>query len=211
MFVISFDLDGTLVTDAFTQTVWHHGMPELYAEQYGCGFEQAQAFMLEAYNKVGDDALEWYDIRYWFRFFKLRGDWRRLLAQFAHHITTYTEVHDVLGQLSRRYRLVITSNAGREFLNAEVEAAGISPYFTHVVSATSDFQQVKKSRAFYHALCRMLGIGPDDLIHVGDHYRFDYLIPAEAGIKSFYLDRNGNRAGPFIVGDLKEFSCRLEA
>ena len=211
MSIISFDLDGTLVTDEFSQTVWHQGMPELYAEQHRCGFEQAKELMVGEYNKVGDDALEWYDIQYWFHRFNLQGDWKNLLTKFTHHIRTYPEVPEVLEQLSRRYQLMITSNAAREFLNTEIEAAGIAPYFKHVVSATSDFMHVKKNREFYRKLCRMLDVGTNDLVHVGDHYRFDYLVPCEVGIKSFYLDRSGNRAGPFMVGNLKEFISRLEA
>jgi len=211
MSIISFDLDGTLVTDEFSQTVWHQGMPELYAEQHRCGFEQAKELMVGEYNQVGDDALEWYDIQYWFHRFNLQGDWKNLLTKFTHHIRTYPEVPEVLEQLSRRYQLMITSNAAREFLDTEIEAAGIAPYFKHAVSATSDFMHVKKNREFYRKLCRMLDVGTNDLVHVGDHYRFDYLVPCEAGIKSFYLDRSGNRAGPFMVGNLKEFISRLEA
>lgn len=211
MSIISFDLDGTLVTDEFSQTVWHQCMPELYAEQHRCSFEQAKELMVGEYNKVGDDALEWYDIQYWFHRFNLQGDWKNLLTKFTHHIRTYPEVPEVLEQLSRRYQLMITSNAAREFLNTEIEAAGIAPYFKHVVSATSDFMHVKKNREFYRKLCRMLDVGTNDLVHVGDHYRFDYLVPCEVGIKSFYLDRSGNRAGPFMVGNLKEFISRLEA
>jgi putative hydrolase of the HAD superfamily len=209
--LISFDLDGTLVTDEFTQMVWHRGMPELYAEQYACGFELAQAHMIGEYNKIGDHSLEWYDIQYWFRFFKLRGSWTRLLEKFIPHIKTYPEVHEVLDQLSRRYQLMITSNAAREFLDMEIEAAGLAPYFKHVVSATSDFQHVKKDREFYHQLCRRLDIGTNDLVHVGDHYCFDYLVPCALGIKSFFLDRSGKRSGPFMVADLMEFSGRLDA
>ncbi len=208
--LISFDLDGTLVTDEFTQMVWHRGMPELYAEQYRCDFEHAQALLFREYNKIGDAALEWYDIRFWFRFFNLRSSWRSLLAKFIQHIKTYPEVHEVLDQLSRRYQLMITSNAAREFLNMEIEAAGIAAYFKHIVSATSDFQHVKKDREFYQKLCRRLNIDSADLIHVGDNYRFDYLVPCELGIKSFFLDRKCGHAGPFMVGDLEEFSCRLE-
>lgn len=209
--VISFDLDGTLVTDEFTQMVWHRGMPALYAEQHGCGLEHAEALLLSEYDKIGDGALEWYDIRYWFRFFELRGSWNDLLATFVPHIKTYPEVHDVLHQLSRRYPLMITSNAAREFLDTEIAAAGIAGYFTHVVSATSDFRQVKKEGAFYHRLCRSLDIAVDELVHVGDHYRFDYLVPCGQGIKSFFLDRSGARQGPDMVSDLKAFCRRLLA
>lgn len=210
MRIISFDLDGTLVTDEFSQTVWHHGMPALYAEHYSCSFDRARALVIREYDAVGDDALEWYDIQHWLRHFNLNTDWKSLLAKFTHYIRIYPEVHEVLDHLSRRYELMITSNAAREFLNTELETAGIAPYFKHVVSATSDFHRVKKSRAFYHELCRMCGVGFDDLVHVGDHYRFDYLVPCELGIMSFYLDRSGKRAGPFMVGNLKEFVSRLE-
>jgi putative hydrolase of the HAD superfamily len=209
--LISFDLDGTLVTEEFTRMVWHRGMPALYADQYRCDLEHAQELLLREYNKIGDDALEWYDIRYWFRFFDLRGSWTSLLAKFIPHIKTYPEVHDVLQQLSSRYQLMITSNAAREFLDTEITAAGIADYFTLVVSATSDFQHVKKDGEFYQKLCSRLDIAADELVHVGDHYRFDYLVPCGLGIKSFFLDRSGTRSGPCMVADLKAFCSRLEA
>lgn len=211
MRIISFDLDGTLVTDEFSQIVWHRGMPELYAAHYGCSFDRARELMIGEYNTVGDDALEWYDIQHWLRRFKLKADWRGLLARFSHYIRIYPEVLEVLDYLSHRYELMITSNAAREFLDTELETSGIAPYFKHVVSATSDLHQVKKNGAFYSGLCRMFDVGFDDLVHVGDHYRFDYLVPSGLGIMSFFLDRSGNRAGPFMVGNLKEFVNRLES
>ena len=211
MGIISFDLDGTLVTDEFSRTVWHQGMPELYAEHYGCGVDRAKELLLGEYDKVSDEALEWYDIQHWLRRFQLNADWQSLLAKFRHYIRTYPEVNEVLHQLSRRYELMITSNAAREFLNTEIEVAGIAPYFKHVVSATSDFRKVKKDRDFYLELCRTFDVSCSDVVHIGDHYRFDYLVPCELGIKSFFLDRSGNRSGMFMVGNLKEFVCRLEA
>lgn len=211
MRIISFDLDGTLVTEAFSQTVWHRGLPELYAEQYSCDLHRAREYMIGEYNKVGDDALEWYDIQHWLRRFGLNADWKSLLAKFTRYISIYPEVHEVLDHLSSRFELMITSNAAREFLNTELETSGIAPYFNHVVSATSDFHKVKKDSEFYCELCRMLDVGFDDLVHVGDHYRFDYLVPGELGITSFYLDRSMNRTGPFMVGNLKEFVGRLKA
>ena len=52
MITISFDLDGTLVTDEFSQVVWHQGIPELYAQEYGCSFDEAQNIIINEYNKV---------------------------------------------------------------------------------------------------------------------------------------------------------------
>ena len=56
--VISFDLEGTLVTPDFSQAVWHEGIPSLYASQNGIGIKEAKAIVLREYEKVGDQRKE---------------------------------------------------------------------------------------------------------------------------------------------------------
>ena len=67
--VVSFDLEGTLVTPDFSQAVWHEGIPSLYANQNGIDFKRAKDIVLREYHKMGDQRKEWYDIKYWFNFF----------------------------------------------------------------------------------------------------------------------------------------------
>jgi len=209
MKVISFDLDGTLVTDEFSQIVWHQGIPELYAERYGHDFDEAKRFIFQEYEKIGDKAIEWYDIKHWLHFFGLDNNWEILLGKFKNRIQTYPEVHEVLSALNQSYKLIITSNAAREFLNIEIETTSISSYFDHIFSATSDFKEVKKTDKFYLNICNLLDIKPNQMIHIGDHFEFDYLIPQQLGITSFYLDRKEERKGSAIVKDLKEFMKML--
>jgi len=208
--VISFDLDGTLVTDVFSQIVWHQGIPELYAKKHGRGLDEAKAFIFKEYSKVGDKAIEWYDINYWLRFFDLDCNWEVLFRKFKGSIDIYPEVPEILSSLSKNYQLIITSNAAREFLNTEIETTNIATYFDHIFSATSDFKEVKKTKDFYLKICNLLHITPDQIIHVGDHFEFDYLIPKKLGIRSFYLDRKGEKKGPNILKDLKEFEKKLK-
>jgi HAD superfamily hydrolase (TIGR01549 family) len=200
---LSFDLDGTLVDLAFTDLVWHQGIPELYAQKKGVDLAQAQELVLQEYRKLGDGALEWYDIAYWFRYLDLPGGWETLLKRYAPQVRVYSEVHEVLSQLRERYSLIVLSNAAREFIAVEMRQGNLASYFDLVVSATSDFGLVKKSPEFYQRICELLGIGPHELIHVGDHWEFDYQIPRGMGIAAFHLSRGGARSGPDVIRDLR--------
>lgn len=209
MTVISFDLDGTLVTDEFSQIVWHRGIPELYAETYGVTFDEARQWIVQEYEKVGEKAIEWYDIRYWLQLFGLDNNWEKLIGKFKDRIKPYPEVHDVLSTLMQSYKLIITSNAAREFLDTEIKESNLSPYFDHIFSATSDFREVKKTEQFYLNICNLLNLNQSQMIHIGDHYEFDYLVPQRLGITSFYLDRKGEKDGPDVASNLKEFMKML--
>ena len=201
--LLSFDLDGTLVDLAFTDLVWHQGIPELYAQKTGIDLAQAREQVLLEYQKVGDGALEWYDIAYWFRYLDLPGGWQDLLGRHASQVRVYPEVHEVLSQLRERYSLIVLSNAAREFIAVEMRQGGLADYFDLVVSATSDFGLVKKSPEFYQRICELLHIVPHELIHVGDHHEFDYQVPRGMGITAFYLSRGGDQSGPNVIRDLR--------
>jgi HAD superfamily hydrolase (TIGR01549 family) len=207
----SFDLDGTLVDLAFTDLVWHRGIPELFARRNGMDLNQAREVVLAEYRKVGDGALEWYDIAYWFRYLGLPGGWEDLLEQYASQVRVYPEVREVLSRMGERYSLVILSNAAREFIDVEMRQGELAGYFDLVVSATSDFGLVKKSQDFYRRICELLEIHPRTLIHVGDHWEFDYQVPRGIGITALHLNRQGGRSGPDVIQDLRALSALLEA
>jgi len=207
--IISFDMDGTLVESEYTDWVWNHGIPNLYAKKAGLSFEEAKAFVEGEYRKVGDGAPEWYDIQYWFRFFQLQTGWRALMEQYVDKIGVYPDVSHLLDRLKGRFKLVLTSNAGREFIEVEMGATGLDRYFDRIFSATSDFQEVKKTPRFYHRVCEILKVPPGDLVHVGDHFEFDYLVPRAVGIRAFYLDRSAQQDGEFILRDLRDLESKL--
>ena len=207
--IISFDMDGTLVDPEFTDWVWGHGIPTLYAEKAGLPFEEAKGFVVKEYLKVGEGAVEWYDIKYWFRFFQLEESWKVLMERYADKIKVYPDVRPLLERLRDRYPLVLTSNAGREFIHMEMEATGLGRYFNQIFSATSDFGEVKKTAGFYQRICRVLEASPQEIVHVGDHYEFDYLVPGSVGIHAFYLNRSEGRRGESIISDLRDLEKRL--
>ena len=207
--MISFDMDGTLIESGYTDWVWHHGIPTLYAEKTGLSFEEAKAFVIEEYKKIGEGAIEWYDIKYWIQFFELETGWRTLLEQYIDKINVYPDVHHILERLRDRFLLVLTSNAGREFIEVEMEATGLRKYFDQIFSATSDFKEVKKTTVFYQRLCQILGKDPQEIVHVGDHYEFDYVIPRTLGIHAFYLDRSAQQKGDYVIWDLRDLEKKI--
>jgi HAD superfamily hydrolase (TIGR01549 family) len=207
--IISFDMDGTLVDAEFTDWVWGHGIPTLYAGKAGLSLEEAKAFVTQEYLKVGEGAIEWYDIKYWFRFFQLEESWRGVMERYKDKIKVYPDVNHILERLGRNFPLVLTSNAGREFIDIEMEATGLGRYFYRIFSATTDFGVVKKSADFYQQICEVLETRPQEIVHVGDHYEFDYLVPRSLGIHAFYLDRLGEQRGASIISDLRDLEERL--
>ncbi|HNX09789.1 MAG TPA: HAD family hydrolase [Methanothrix sp.] len=200
--IISLDMDGTLVKSRFVDRVWMEGMPMLYSEKTGLDFAAAKEYVVGEYMKIGSDQLEWYDLRYWIDKFGLKIGKDELLQMYEDEIETYPEVMEALDLLSENYELVVTSNAAREFIDIELD--GLSDYFQETFSATSDFREVKKSPILYGAVCAHMDARPFEVLHIGDHYHYDYESPLQAGLEALFLDRKGERRGSEVVGDLRE-------
>lgn len=207
--IVSFDMDGTLTGGRFAELVWGEGVPGLYALARGVPLEEAREHVFREYAALGDGRTEWYDIKYWFGFFGLGGGWQKLLESYQHEICVFSEVRQVLEQLSQEYPLVVTSNASREFTDIELESTGLKPFFRTVFSATSDFGQVKKTPQVYMKVCQLIDVPPEQVAHIGDHRVFDHDVPRQLGIRAFYLDRTGKERGDSILQNLSQFAERL--
>lgn len=191
--IISFDLDGTLVKSTYADNVWLEGLPKLYAKEKKLPIKQVKQYIFKEYDKIGKNRKEWYDIDWWFKQFKLRENWQNLLNNYRHTIQLYPETLETLEKLSKKFDLIIISNAKREFADIQLEETNLKPYFKHVYSSLSDFNEVKKLPDVYKHILGLLEIQPDEIIHIGDSKEFDYESPQKIGIKSFYLNREKKR------------------
>lgn len=186
--VISFDLDGTLVDARYGDMVWNHGIPSEYARKYGMTFEEARAFIRAEYESVGDADILWYEIEHWLRRFSLDVDGPELLDRYTTLISLLPDAFEVVSSLHDRYTLVIASNAARIFVEKELAHTGLAGFFSHIVSATTDYGMVKKQEDFFRKLCRDVGASVHEVVHVGDHPVFDHDVPSGLGIESYYMD-----------------------
>ena len=209
--VVSFDLDGTLTDSSFVDSVWLEGIPHLYSIKKRVSFDDAKEAVIREYEEVGREELQWYDLRYWIEKFDLNVGWQDLLSRFEDRIRTYPEVLKVVEELTQRgIRLIIITNASSEFLEFQLAETNMEGYFEAVFSATSDFGMVKKTVDLYRKVCRILGIFPHEMIHVGDDRNFDFYVPRRLGILAFHLDRTGTYEGEHVIYNLEDLHERLE-
>jgi len=197
--VISFDLDGTLVSAGFGDMVWNHGIPEAYAKKYSMPFDDARTLTTKEYASVGDSSILWYKIEYWLKRFDLQVTAGELLKKYETFIEPIPGAKEVIERLKETHMLIIASNAARIFVEKELEYTNLARYFSHCISATTDYNMVKKESAFYKKICSVLNVLPEEVIHVGDHEIFDFKVPSEMGIESYYfrnsMSGNGDK-GP---------------
>jgi HAD superfamily hydrolase (TIGR01549 family) len=208
--VISFDMDGTLTDMSFVNSVWLQGVPELYALKNEIPFEEALSQVKYEYDKVGREKLEWYDLGYWLNKFGISTTPKQVLASFVERIRVFEEVQGVLEKMKNSgYRLVIVTNARREFVDLEIKKTGIRSYFEYIFSSPSDFKLTKNGTTVYENVCTACEVSPAKMIHIGDDPEFDFEVPKKIGIRTFLLDRTGKKVGPSIVSSLEEFGLKL--
>ena len=203
--VVSFDAEGTLVTPDFSYAVWFEAIPECYAERNGVDFDLARKVIEEEYRKVGDQRLEWYDVRYWFDKLGL-GTPDQMLERCKSKVCYYPEVTEVLASLTERYKLVVASGSTRDFLHHLLQ--DIEPYFARIFSSLTDYKQLKTSE-FYLKMCQAMEVKPSQVVHVGDNWQFDFVAPREVGIQAFYLDRKRQANHQNSVPSLLQMKAHL--
>ena len=208
--VISFDFDGTITKTTFADLFWLEGLPKLYARKEGIPLEEAKDILFREYERIGKERLEWYDPEYWFERFKIDYDWKKLMLDYSYAISAYPDALSAMRKLRDRYDLVVISNARREFIDLQIERLGLENYFSRVFSTVSDFRMVKKEKEVYLKVCREIGVSEEELIHVGDDYRFDFLVPRSIGIKAYYLDRKSDRNDDYVINSLEHLPRLLK-
>lgn len=210
--VVSFDLDGTITDASFADSVWLEGIPRVYALEKRISLEDAKREVKSEYDKVGRGQLEWYSLDYWIKKFGLDISPSEVLKSYKYRIKIFPEVPRVLENLkSKGFRLIVISNAQREFVDLELEETHITHYFDRVFSSTSDFRLIKDAASLYSGVCRICDIAPQEMAHVGDDHYFDFEVPKRLGILAFYLDRTGQCKEESAIHHLLKLNEKLES
>ena len=206
---VSFDLDGTLTSNRFVDSVWMEGLPELVSRKQGMDLSEARRVCLGAYEQEGPASIRWYQLSYWLNHFGLEDvDPAGLISRYASRVEFYDDVLPVLGELqSQGFPLVLFSNAARHFLDVEVSRGGIAPFFDQMISVSDDWGMTKaEARAFL----RLKHLAGGDVVHIGDHLDFDCLVPRSAGLQAYHIRRDEGPGAAGSLDNLREFAARVK-
>lgn len=207
--IISFDMDGTLFDEVFDRLLWDDELPRLYAERHKVSLENARKKCIAEYKKEGKFSLKWYDAEYWFSLFDIKDGWKKVIKGIKHKVHIYDDTIPSLKVLSKKYDLIVLSTAMAEFIELKLSVENIRKYFKKIYSSTSDLGAPGKDKMVFRKLLKVLNIKPENLIHVGDDYDFDYKIPRKMGVQAYFLDRTGKKKGEFVIHSLKELEEKL--
>ena len=188
--IISFDADGTLVKRDLVDKFWFEEVPRLYADEHDIDQDEALDKVRSGYTEVGPSDIRWYLPDYWFNRFEIPSDPESIIENIKHVKEVYNDALDVLDYFENEYRLIVISNAPREFLDVQLKE--IEDYFSVIYSCVTDLKRVKKDSTVYEIVLDQISSNPGDMIHVGDDFKFDYKAPKEIGIESYFIDRERN-------------------
>ncbi|HDD33833.1 MAG: hypothetical protein DRK00_03355 [Thermoprotei archaeon] len=189
---VSFDLDGTLVTKDYIDYFWLELLPSLYSKAHGIGLDRGKREVLMMYDEVGEEDLRWYLPRYWLRKLGLGVELEDLLEDLKRLVRPYDDALRIVKLLRGSYRLVILTNAAWEFVRVVLESIPLfGESFDLALSCVTHFALTRKTAGFYRAALKVLGLRPEELLHVGDDPHYDKEVPKSLGIRALYLSREG--------------------
>ncbi len=112
-------------------------------------------------------------------------------------VELYPDSLPALQRLAARWPLVSLTNG-----NADLQRIGIHAHFSHHVCAR-DSGVAKPDPRIFHAAAELLGLAPEQILHVGDDPLMDVHGAREAGLHTAWINRGG-QAWPTELGAAPE-------
>jgi putative hydrolase of the HAD superfamily len=130
-------------------------------------------------------------------------------------VECYADALPALERLASHFPLAAITNG-----NADLDAIGLTRYFRFSLRA-SEFGTAKPAAEIFHEACALLGVAPNEVLHVGDDPALDVLGAHKAGLYSAWLNRTTTQwsslpesaagAPDIVVNDLAELADQIES
>jgi FMN hydrolase / 5-amino-6-(5-phospho-D-ribitylamino)uracil phosphatase len=135
-----------------------------------------------------------------------------LFLEERNSVELFDDALPALEKLASRYSIVALTNG-----NADLARIGIDHLFIGKISAR-EVGAPKPDPRMFHEACRRLGLGPAEVLHVGDDLERDVRAALDAGLGAAWVVRPEIHPEPapapegtaFVVRELLELAARLE-
>lgn len=125
----------------------------------------------------------------------------RFLTHLAQSACPVPGALETVEYLAGRYLLCVASNAPYEQQRGRLDRAGLLPWFRHLF-ISQRLGAAKPSEAFFRAcLDRLPGVGPGEVLMVGDSLTADIAGCGPLGIRSCWFNPKGSPGSPDAVPD----------
>ena len=115
----------------------------------------------------------------------------------------YPETLEKLGELQKKYRLVLVSNTDRFAINNVLNKFGMRKYFERIF-CSYELGVIKTDPEFLSKVLTELGVTTDECVMIGDSLESDMLPAQKAGVKAIMMDRRGSRQFELKIRNLNE-------
>lgn len=184
---VSLDVTGTLVDGRSVKYFWDVLIPSAYARKHRVPFEKALSHVKHMYGTISPDDVRWYLPEYWMKRLGIEGSVEELLKELKPFITIFPDVEPVIVELSSNHSLIVSSNL--PVLLLETVLDDFKKYFLRIFSSVSTYSLPRKTAEFYVKVCSDAGFKPREVLHVGDNFMYDFLIPRFVGMESLIIKR----------------------
>ncbi len=118
------------------------------------------------------------------------------LDRYAASWRAFDDVRPTLDQLAELgVPAAVLTNGSTTQQHAKVDAIGVRDALAAVLTA-EELGVAKPAPEAYLAACRVLGVHPSAVVHVGDRHDVDVLAARAAGLRALHLDRDHRGTEP---------------
>ncbi len=119
-------------------------------------------------------------------------------------ITLFSDVDHILPLLqSNGYKIAITSNLAKDFGQPALDLLPIKPDF---IIFSYEVGYRKPESGIFQQLVLKSGVEPDNILHIGDKYKNDYVGATNFGIRAHLLSRNTKVSYPSGISVIHSLS-----
>ena len=181
--IISFDLQGTLSDSAFSDRFWLELLPQLYSEKFQITLEESKSELKALFQEIGCYDERYYSFDYWLKYLDCDLEWEELIQRVGISPRMIPEMRDFV--LKLKCPLLLFSATTHQFIYYEL--GELKSAFTWIISAIDDLKVPGKTPAAYRQIAAMLGVSPNEILHIGDDLLMDVENARLAGWNALHL------------------------